>query len=246
MTSAPLIAIVGAGPGGLMAAEAAALSGARVVVFDAMPSAGRKFLLAGRGGLNLTHSEPRARFLERYSGLPLLADALAEFDAAAVRGWTRELGIDTFVGTSGRVFPTQLKAAPLLRAWLHRLRDHGVELRMRHRLTGLSADNGRWALRFATPAAPVDISADAVVLALGGGSWPRLGSDGSWVDWLGAAGVSIAPLRPSNCGFECGWSEHLRTHFAGAAVKNIAAWVDDSDSCGTLPHQSCSAVASSC
>ncbi len=151
MTAAPLIAIVGAGPGGLMAAEAASLSGARVVVFDAMPSAGRKFLLAGRGGLNLTHSEPRAQFLERYSGLPLLADALAEFDAAAVRGWARGLGIDTFVGTSGRVFPTQLKAAPLLRAWLHRLRDHGVELRVRHRLTGLSADNGRWAAAVRDP-----------------------------------------------------------------------------------------------
>ncbi len=216
-----------------MAAEAASNRGGRVVLFDAMRSAGRKFLLAGRGGLNLTHNEPWPRFLTRYSGLPLLAASLADLDATAVRGWAHGLGVDTFVGTSGRIFPTRMKAAPLLRAWLHRLRDRGVELRVRHRLTGCRAADDGNALRFATPAGPIDIRADAVVLALGGGSWPRLGSDGAWVDWLGAAGVSIAPLQPSNCGFECNWSEHLRTHFAGAAVKNVGAWVDDRDSCGS-------------
>ena len=226
MTTTPLVAVVGAGPAGLMAAEAAAAGGARVTVFDAMPSAGRKFLLAGRGGLNLTHAEPQARFVTRFGdGLPLLASALAEFGAQAVREWARGLGIETFVGSSGRVFPKQMKASPLLRAWLRRLSEREVRFELRHRLVGLRATGGP-AIRFATPGSCDERDADAVVLALGGGSWPRLGADGAWMEWLAAAGVAVAPLAPSNCGFECRWSEHLRTNFAGAPVKNVVAWID--------------------
>ena len=217
------VAIIGAGPAGLMAAEVLAGHGLGVDVFDAMPSAGRKFLLAGKGGLNLTHSEAFEPFVARYrERATVLAPQLQAFGADALRDWARGLGVDTFVGSSGRVFPVDLKAAPLLRAWLHRLRGQGVRLHMRHRWTGW-ADDG--ALSFQTPAGEQRVSPAATVLALGGGSWARLGSDGAWVPWLQARGVPVRPLRPSNCGFEIAWSEHLRSRFAGAPLKAVSlAW----------------------
>lgn len=223
------VAVIGGGPAGLMAAEVLAAGGVEVDVFDAMPSVGRKFLLAGRGGLNLTHSEPPEPFLQRYAERSeQLRPAVAAFDAAAVREWAAGLGISTFVGTSGRVFPTDLKAAPLLRAWLHRLRAAGVRFHTRHRWIGWS-DDGQ--LRFATANGEVLHRADATVLALGGASWPRLGSDGAWAPWLEQRGVQVAPLRPANCGFDvlptgagrAGWSEHLRQRFAGQPLKPVAA-----------------------
>lgn len=216
------VLVVGAGPAGLMAAERAARAGARVQVLDAMPSAGRKFLLAGRGGLNLTHAEHPARFRTRYgSAASWLGPALDDFDAEALRAWADGLGIATFVGTSGRVFPRGSKTSPLLRAWLARLRDLGVTFLFRHRLLGLEGTT----LRVATPEGERAMVADAVVLALGGGSWPRLGSDRGWTQWLPGLGVPVAPLVASNCGFERPWSPHLRSQFAGAAVKNVRAWV---------------------
>ncbi|MES2937561.1 MAG: TIGR03862 family flavoprotein [Pseudomonadota bacterium] len=221
-------AIIGGGPAGLMAAEVLAQAGITVDLFDRMPSVGRKFLLAGRGGLNLTHSEPTPALLSRYAARAGdLHAAVSAFDGPAVRAWAAGLGIDTFVGSSGRVFPTDMKAAPLLRAWLHRLRGAGVRVHARHRWTGWSADG---ALRFDTPAGEVAHQADATVLALGGASWPRLGSDGSWLPWLRDCGVDVAPLAPANSGFDVaptapgrgGWSEHLRTRFAGQPVKPVA------------------------
>lgn len=223
-------AVIGGGPAGLMAAEMLAGQGIGVDLFDAMPSVGRKFLLAGRGGLNLTHSEAAEPFLSRFGARSgELREALTGFGNEAVRRWAAGLGIATFVGTSGRVFPTDLKAAPLLRAWLHRLRAAGVRLHTRHRWTGWDEATG--ALAFATPAGPVTHAADATVLALGGASWPRLGSDGAWVGLLAARGVDIAPLQPANCGFDvapmrpgaAGWSDVLRQRFAGQPVKPVAA-----------------------
>jgi hypothetical protein len=217
--------VVGAGPAGLMAAEALAAAGHEVDVYDAMPSAGRKFLLAGIGGLNLTHSEPADRFLARYGARASeLAPLLDAFGADALRTWARELGIETFVGSSGRVFPTEMKAAPLLRAWLHRLRGQGVRLHMRHRWLGWDELGD---LRFEAASGPVSRSCDALVLALGGASWPKLGSDAAWVPLLAQRGIGIAALQPANCGFDIGWSEHFSTRHAGQPVRAVALTVDD-------------------
>ena len=224
-TTASRLAIIGGGPAGLMAAEAACASGITVDLYDAMGSVGRKFLLAGKGGLNLTHGEPFARFVERYGERREdIARWLRAFDADALRDWARGLGVETFVGSSGRVFPADMKAAPLLRRWLHRLRAAGVTFHMHHRWLGWTDDG---AVRFATPQGERTIEAAAVVLALGGASWPKLGSDGAWVAPLRNAGVDVASLQSANCGFGIAWSEHLRTRFAGAPLKSVAAhWVD--------------------
>ncbi|MDO7904343.1 TIGR03862 family flavoprotein [Pseudomonas sp. K1(2024)] len=223
----PLVAVIGAGPAGLMAAEALAQAGAMVEVFDAMPSVGRKFLLAGVGGMNITHSEPYPAFVGRYGERRDALDALLrDFDGQALRQWIHGLGIETFVGTSGRVFPTDMKAAPLLRAWLKRLREAGVVIHTRHRWLGWTAEG---ALRIGYPQGERHVHAQAMVLALGGGSWARLGSDGAWVPVLAERAVDISPLRPSNCGFEVeGWSEVLKAKFAGAPLKNIALSVPGS------------------
>ena len=214
------VAIIGGGPAGLMAAEAASAAGAQVNLYDAMASVGRKFLLAGKGGLNLTHSEPSEKFLSRYGARRAqIAPLLASFGPDALRAWARGLGIETFVGSSGRVFPTDLKAAPLLRAWIRRLRQAGVGFHMRHRWSGWDEKGAQC---FTTPDGNRSVRADAVVLALGGGSWPKLGSDASWVPLLAERGLHIAPLLPANCGFDVGWSEHFRTKFAGHPVKSVA------------------------
>ena len=215
------VAVIGGGPAGLVAAEVLAAAGLQVDLYDAMPSVGRKFLLAGRGGLNLTHSEPDALLRTRYgSAAASLRPALDAFGADALRAWAAELGVQTFVGSSGRVFPVDLKAAPLLRAWLHRLRAAGVRLHARHCWTGW-ADDG--SLCFQTPAGEQRSLPAASVLALGGASWARLGSDGAWVPQLQAAGVAVAPLRPSNCGFDLArpWSSFLRQRHAGQPVKPV-------------------------
>lgn len=225
MNASKRVAVVGGGPAGLMAAEGLAAQGLQVDVFDAMPSVGRKFLMAGRGGLNLTHSEPAAPFLARYGERAAqVAPWLAMMDAAALREWAHQLGIQTFVGSSGRVFPQEMKAAPLLRAWLARLRASGVRFHMRHRWLGWPPGDAPSveALRFDTPEGMRTVAADAVVLALGGGSWAKLGSDGAWVAGLEAHGVNVTPLRPANCGFDVAWSEHFRQRYAGQPVKSVA------------------------
>ncbi|MFV0672024.1 TIGR03862 family flavoprotein [Variovorax sp. tm] len=229
MNLSPTVAVIGGGPAGLMAAEVLSASGAQVHVYDAMPSVGRKFLLAGRGGLNLTHSEPFDAFMSRFGERRAqLEPMLAQFGPQQVREWAAGLGIETFVGTSGRVFPTDMKAAPLLRAWLHRLRAAGVQFHMRHRWVGDEALDPA-SLRFVTPSGEVTASADAVVLALGGASWARLGSDGAWAPWLHAKGVDVAPLQPANCGFDgAGWSEHFSSRFAGQPFKSVAISFTDS------------------
>jgi uncharacterized flavoprotein (TIGR03862 family) len=213
-------AVVGAGPAGLIAAERLAAAGVGVTVYDRMPSAGRKLLLAGRGGLNLTHSEPLERFLRRYRPPhEALRAAIAAFPSQRLRAWCEALGQPTFIGTSGRVFPKAMKASPLLRAWLRRLGDTGVTFAMRHRFVGWQDG----ALAFARPdGAIVTDRPDVTILALGGASWPRLGSDGGWVAALAEAGIAISPLRPANCGFRVQWSEPFRNRRAGSPLKRIA------------------------
>jgi len=219
------VVIIGGGPAGLMAAEALIHAGVQVDLFDAMPSVGRKFLLAGIGGLNITHSEPFERFCSRYAERqPALQAMLDHFSPTALREWAHGLGVDTFVGSSGRVFPTQMKAAPLLRAWLHRLRVAGVRVHVRHRWLGWDEAGS---LKFATPKGEIAIKPHATVLALGGASWPQLGSDAAWVPWLAAQGVSIAPLQSANCGFEVPWSTHLTEKFAGSPLKSVAITFTD-------------------
>ncbi|MDR7306678.1 TIGR03862 family flavoprotein [Rhodoferax saidenbachensis] len=221
------VAVIGGGPAGLMAAQVLADAGVAVHLFDAMPSVGRKFLLAGKGGLNLTHSDEPERFASRYGARrEVIAPLLQGLDADGLRAWALGLGIETFVGTSGRVFPKDMKAAPLLRAWLQRLRNPtqadavGVQFHMRHRWVGWDAQT----LLLDTPQGRQPVRAKATVLALGGGSWARLGSDGAWVPLLAQQGVTVAPLLPANCGFEVqgGWSEFFRTKFAGQPFKSVA------------------------
>jgi uncharacterized flavoprotein (TIGR03862 family) len=217
--------IIGGGPAGLMAAEVLAQGGVQVDLYDAMPSVGRKFLLAGKGGMNLTHAEPAAAFRSRYGARRAdLEPLLDAFGPEQLRAWAHGLGIDTFVGSSQRVFPTDMKAAPLLRAWLHRLRTDGVRFHMRSRWLGWDEQG---ALRIATPDGERNVRADAVVLALGGGSWARLGSDGAWVPLLQEKGVPVAALQPANCGFDVGWSEHFRARYAGQPVKAVSASCTD-------------------
>ena len=214
------VAIIGAGPAGLMAAEVLAQGGVTVTVYDAMPSAGRKFLMAGRGGLNLTHSEPLPAFLARYrEAMPNLKAAIEAFPPQALRDWSEALGQETFVGSSGRVFPKAFKASPLLRAWLRRLDSMGVKLVLRHRWSGWDEQGG---LSFQTPDGPVAVETTSTVLALGGASWPRLGSDGAWAEILAARGVKISPLRPANSGFTVAWSDIFRDRFEGQPLKGVA------------------------
>ncbi|WP_044563964.1 TIGR03862 family flavoprotein [Azospirillum sp. B4] len=216
----PAVAIIGAGPAGLMAAEALAGKGFAVTVFDAMPSPARKFLMAGRGGLNITHSEPLDRFLTRYGeAAPVVGPWIERFTPADLRDWVHGLGIETFVGSSGRVFPVGLKASPLLRAWLRRLDGLGVTLKTRHRWTGWNADG---ALTFDTPDGVQLVAADATLLALGGASWPRLGSDGGWATLLAAKGVELAPFRAANAGFDVAWSPSFIERAEGQPLKRIA------------------------
>ncbi len=213
------VAVIGGGPAGLMAAEQLSRRGVAVTVFDAMPSVGRKFLLAGVGGMNITHAEEKSLFLSRYGAREAqLAPLLKDFAADELRQWALELGVETFVGSSGKVFPREMKAAPLLRAWLSRLREAGVCFMVRHRWLGWDEQGG---LRFATPEGETVCRADAVLLALGGGSWKKLGSDGAWLPLLAQRGVGTAPLKPSNCGFEANWSQHFVDKFAGQPLKSV-------------------------
>ena len=216
-------AIIGAGPAGLMAAEVLAQAGVQVDVYDAMPSVGRKFLLAGKGGLNLTHSEAMAPFLDRYGTRRAQIEALLrEFGPDALRAWAHGLGVSTFVGSSGRVFPTDMKAAPLLRAWLHRLRGAGVRFHMRHRWLGWAeGDDATPRLRFAMPQGELTIAPRCTVLALGGGSWSRLGSDGAWAQTLGDAGAALTPFAAANAGVIIKWSEIFRSRFEGEPIKRL-------------------------
>ena len=213
------VAIIGGGPAGLRAAEVVSARGVKVDVYDSMPSVGRKFLMAGKSGLNITHSDPFDVFASKYGKRrPQIEPMLKAFGADQLREWVHSFGIETFVGTSGRVFPVGMKASPLLRAWLKRLNASNVTFHLRHKLTAILPDNS---LRFATTNGEVTVKADAVVLALGGGSWRRLGSDGAWVDWLKQAGAEVEPLRPSNCGFDVAWSEHFREKYDGHPLKSV-------------------------
>jgi uncharacterized flavoprotein (TIGR03862 family) len=214
-----IIAIIGGGPAGLMAAQTAAGYGHSVHVFEGKASVGRKFLIAGRGGLNLTHAEAMSDFRQRFRGQSsALEHWFADFDNTAMRQWSAELGIDTFIGSSGRVFPTDLKAAPLLRAWLKQLRESGVQFHVNHRCLGV--DNER-VLRFKQASGDVEFQADAIIFAMGGASWPQLGSDGQWQEWLQPQGLQIETLQAANCGFNLPWSDFFRTKFAGAPLKPL-------------------------
>jgi uncharacterized flavoprotein (TIGR03862 family) len=217
------IAIIGGGPAGLMAAEAASEQGTAVTIFEAMPTAGRKLLMAGKSGLNITHAEEREQFDTRYgSAQGRMQPALDGFSSQAVRDWCASLGVETFVGSSGRVFPKTMKASPLLRAWLRRLGERGVSLKTRHRWMGFDGD----ALVFDAPDGRITERFDATVLALGGASWPELGSDAAWVPWLVERGVLVRPFRPANCGFEVNWSPVFADRFAGEPVKAVIATSD--------------------
>lgn len=239
------VAVIGGGPAGLMAAEVLSQSdGVSVQVFDAMPSVGRKFLMAGKGGMNITHSEALPQFVARYGTTQnTIGKWLAEFNASHIQAWMQSLGVESFVGTSGRIFPNEMKAAPLLRAWLHRLRTYGVQFHVRHRWLGWAnthdstshSNTQTHTLRFANPQGECEVMADAVILALGGGSWARLGSDGAWVSMLQAQNVSVSPLRASNSGFEVAapWSEYLRSRFAGQPIKPLSARVQLADGTNT-------------
>jgi len=219
------VAVIGGGPAGLFAAERLRASGLQVNLYEAKGSPGRKFLIAGKGGLNLTHSDPRplfdSRYRERHSEI---ASWLDGFDADALRRWAAELGVETYVGSSGRVFPVDRKAAPLLRGWVRRLKEQGVRFHVQHRWLGWSEDGS---LRMATADGEISVHADATVLALGGGSWPELGSDGSWMPVLQQRGVDTAPLQPANCGFDIDWTPHFSSRHAGAPLKPVIAhWTD--------------------
>ncbi|WP_028920405.1 TIGR03862 family flavoprotein [Pseudoxanthomonas suwonensis] len=223
----PGLAVIGGGPAGLMAAETARAAGIEVDLFEAKGSVGRKFLIAGKGGLNLTHAEPMPGFARRYGAREVEVTAwLRDFGADELREWARGLGVDTYVGTSDRVFPLDRKAAPLLRGWVRRLKDQGVRFHVQHRWLGWDDDG---ALRFDTAEGERGFRAGVTVLALGGGSWPQLGSDGAWVPALQAQGVDVAPLVPSNCGFDVGWSEHFASRHAGAPIKPVIARWHDAD-----------------
>lgn len=214
------VAIIGGGPAGLMAAEVISSHGMSVEVYDAMPSVGRKFLMAGKGGLNITHAEPFEHFQYRYGqAQPTIVQWLSKFGANEVRQWMQNLGFASFVGSSGRVFPTDMKAAPLLRAWLHRLKNAGVQFHMRHRWLGWDQQQH---LVFSRPDGELTIQAECTVMALGGGSWAKLGSDGRWTKLLEAKNVEVSPLKPSNCGFDREWSEHFSERYAGQPLKNVA------------------------
>jgi len=232
MKNKPAVAVIGGGPAGLMAAEVLIQGGAQVDLYDAMPSVGRKFLMAGKGGMNITHAEPAEVFLSRYgTRRAQIKPLLDAFGSETLREWVHSFGITTFVGTSGRVFPADMKAAPLLRAWLHRLRKAGVHFHMRYRWSGWGAEGHggekNIALSFITERGEVTAHADAVILALGGGSWARLGSDGAWVPLLEQRGIHVAPLRPANCGFDVGWSGHFSNKFAGQPLKSVTVTFSD-------------------
>ncbi len=214
------VAIIGGGPAGLMAAEVLLNSSVKVSLYEAMPSPGRKFLVAGKGGLNLTHSEPYEDFLSRYgSRRPQIEPLLDVFGPKELCAWADALGIETFIGSSGRVFPKGMKTTPVLNAWLDRLKDSGLEIFTRHKWIGWGVDNS---LRFETPDGEKTVEADATILALGGGSRPELGSDGSWIPLLVERGVEIAPLKPSNCGFDLNWTDLFRDKFEGEPIKPVA------------------------
>jgi uncharacterized flavoprotein (TIGR03862 family) len=215
------VAVIGGGPAGLMAAEVLSMAGLRVDLYEGMPSVGRKFLVAGKGGLNLTHSEPREQFLARYGqGRAQLETFLEKFGAEELRAWAAGLGVETFTGTSGRIFPIGMKAAPLLYAWRQRLSASGVNFHLRHKWLGWNADNS---LRFETLGGEIAIRPQAVILALGGASWARLGSTGAWAGLLSERGIPLAPFKPSNCGFDVNWSEHFRAKFEGQPLKAVVA-----------------------
>lgn len=224
------VAVVGGGPAGLMAAEALIERGVPVDLFDAMPSLGRKFLMAGKSGLNLTHAEPFDQFMRRFgSAASALEPMLEAFGPNAVQAWARNLGIDVFTGTSGRVFPQDFKAAPLLRAWLRRLKRNGLTVHVRHRWTGWD-EQGR--LTFATLEGTRAVRAERTILALGGASWPELGSDAAWAPWLEAKGVDIATFKPANCGFDVPWSDHFKERFEGLPLKGVAVTFQDQSARG--------------
>ncbi len=213
------VIVIGGGPAGLMAAEVISQRGLKVDVYDSMPSLGRKFLMAGKSGLNITHSEPFEQFVSRYgTRRTQIEPMLKRFGPDDLREWVHGFGRETFVGTSGRVFPKGMKASPLLRAWLQRLTDSSVAFHTRHRWMGWLPDQS---LQFMRPVGEIAIKADVTVLALGGGSWSRLGSDGAWVPWLERVGARVEPLKPSNCGFDVNWSPHFRERFDGHPVKSV-------------------------